>query len=59
VQRTLITAVECISADGVSLSPLIIWPAATQRRTWTTHYTPDWHFACSETGYTNYTISLD
>jgi hypothetical protein len=28
VQRTLITAVECISADGRSLHPLIIWPAS-------------------------------
>ena len=59
VQRTLITAIECISADGRSLAPLIIWPAATQRSTWTTHPTPDWHFACSETGYTNSAISLE
>lgn len=27
-QRTLITAIECISADGRSLDPLIIWPAS-------------------------------
>ena len=27
VQRTLVTAIECISADGHSLDPLIIWPA--------------------------------
>jgi hypothetical protein len=31
VKRTVITAIECISADGRSLHPLIIWPAATQR----------------------------
>ena len=59
VQRTLVTAIECISADGRSLAPLIIWPAATQRSTWTTHPTPDWHFACSQTGYTNSAISLE
>ena len=59
VQRQLITAIECISADGRSLAPLVIWPAATQRSTWTTHPTPDWHFACSETGYTNSAISLE
>ena len=33
VQRTLVTAIECISADGRSLDPLIIWPAATHRNT--------------------------
>jgi hypothetical protein len=29
VKRTMVTAIECISADGRSLHPLIIWPAAT------------------------------
>jgi hypothetical protein len=55
VKRTLVTAIECISADGRSL---IIWPAATHRSTWTTHPTPGWHFACSKTGYTDSAISL-
>lgn len=58
VKRTLVTAIECISADGRSLFPLIIWPAATHRSTWTTHPTPGWHFACSKTGYTDSAISL-
>jgi hypothetical protein len=40
VQRTLVTSIECISADGRSLPPLIIWPAATQRSNWTTFPTP-------------------
>ena len=31
VKRTTVTAVECISADGRSLLPLIIWPASTHR----------------------------
>jgi hypothetical protein len=57
-QRTLITAIECISADGRCLEPLIIWPAATHRSTWTTYPTPGWHFACSDSGYTNTKISL-
>ena len=30
-KRTMVTAIECISADGRSLLPLIIWPAATYR----------------------------
>ena len=58
VQRTLVTAIECVSADGRSLDPLIVWPAATHRNTWTTHATPGWHFACSESGYTNSMINL-
>lgn len=58
VKRTLVTAIECISADVRSLPPLIIWPAVTHRSTWTTYPTPGWHFACSKTGYTDTDISL-
>jgi hypothetical protein len=29
VKRTIVTTIECISADGRSLLPLIIWPAVT------------------------------
>jgi DDE superfamily endonuclease len=58
VQRTLITAIECISASGEFLPPLIIWPASTHRSTWTTYPTPGWHFAVSKTGYTDTEISL-
>jgi hypothetical protein len=58
VKRTLITAIECISADGRSLHPLIIWPAATHRSTWTTHPTPGWHYGRSNSGYTDTAISL-
>lgn len=57
-QRTLITAIECISASGRCLDPLVIWPATTHRSNWTSHPTPGWHFACTQTGYTNNTISL-
>jgi hypothetical protein len=58
VKRTLITAIECISADGRYLNPLIIWPAATHRSTWTTHPTPGWHYGHSDSGYTDTAISL-
>lgn len=58
VKRTLVTAIECISAAGRHLPPLIIWPASTHRSTWTTHPTPGWHFACSKSGYTDKQISL-
>lgn len=58
VKRTLVTAIECVPAASRHLPPLIIWPAATHRSTWTTHPTPGWHFACSKTGYTDKEISL-
>jgi len=54
----LITAIECVSADGRYLHPLIIWPAATHRSTWTIHPTPGWHFGHSDSGYTDTAISL-
>jgi len=59
VKRTMITAVECISCDGRYLHPLIIWPGHTHRSNWTTHPTPGWHYACSESGYTDSKISLE
>ena len=29
VKRTMVTAIEYVSADGRSLLPLVIWPAST------------------------------
>jgi hypothetical protein len=58
VKRTLVTAIECISADGRHLALLIIWPASIHRSTWTTYPTPGWHFTCSKSGYTDTEISL-
>lgn len=59
VKRTMVAAIECISADGRSLLPLIIWPASAHRSNWTTYPTPRWHYACSESGYTDSKISLE
>jgi hypothetical protein len=59
VKRTMVTAIECISADGRSLHPLIIWPASTHRSNWTTYPTPEWHYAHSENGYNDSKISLE
>lgn len=58
VQRTNITAIECISADGRHLDPIIIWPAATHRSTWTAHLPRGWRFARQKKGYTDTEISL-
>ena len=58
LKRVLVTAIECISAAGDALPPLIIWPASTHRSVWNTHPTPGWHFACSKNGYTDKHISL-
>jgi hypothetical protein len=59
VKRTLVTAIECIGANGRSLLPMIIWPATTHQSNWTTFPTPSWHYACSESGYTDSKISLE
>ncbi len=59
VKRTTVTAIECISADGRYLNPMIIWPATTHRSNWTTFPTPGWQYAYSESGYTDSKISLE
>jgi hypothetical protein len=59
VKRTIVTAIECISANGRSLLPMIIWPATTYRSNWTTFLTPGWHYACSKSGYTDSKISFE
>lgn len=58
-KRTMVTAIECISADGRSLLPLIVWPASTHRSNWTTHPTPGWHYGHSENGYNDSKINLE
>jgi hypothetical protein len=58
VKRILVTAIECVSADGRALHPLIIWPAATHRGNWTTYPTPEWHYGISKKGYNDSKISL-
>jgi hypothetical protein len=59
VKRTLVTAIECVSANSRVLDPLIIWPASTHRSNWTTHPTPGWHYGFSEKGYNDSKISLE
>lgn len=59
VKRTVVTAIECISANGRYLKPMVIWPASTHRSNWTTFPTPGWHYACSESGYTDSEISFE
>ena len=58
VKRTTVTAIECVSADGRYLNPMIIWPASTYRSNWSTHPTPGWHYAFSDSGYTDSYLSL-
>jgi hypothetical protein len=59
VKRTTVTAIECISADGRYLDPMIIWPASTHRSNWTTFPTPGWQYAYSDSGYTDSKISFE
>jgi hypothetical protein len=58
-KRTMVTAIECVSASGEYLDPMIIWPACTHRSNWTTYPTPGWFYALSETGYNDSFISLE
>jgi hypothetical protein len=55
----MVTAIECISADGRALLPLNIWLASTHRSNWTTHPTPGWHYVFSENRYNDSKISLE
>lgn len=59
VKRITVMAIECISADGRFLDPMIIWPASTHRADWTTFSTPGWHYARSDSGYTDSLINLE
>ena len=58
VKQTMMTVNECVSADGRSLLPLIIWSGSTHRSNWMTYATPEWHYAHSENGYNDSKISL-
>jgi len=58
VKRTTVIAIECASADGRYLDPMIIWPASTHRCNWTMHPTPGWYYAFSDSGYTDSHLSL-
>ncbi|KAF2650904.1 DDE-domain-containing protein [Lophiostoma macrostomum CBS 122681] len=59
VKRTMVTAIECVSASGECLNPMIIWPASTHRSNWTTYPTPGWVYAHSESGYNDSYLSLE
>jgi hypothetical protein len=58
-KRTMVTAIECVSASGEYLNPMIIWPASTHRSNWTTYSTPGWFYGLSETGYNDSFLSLE
>ena len=59
IKGTLITAVECISADGRSLPPLIKFPGVDLRGKWVCHEAADWQFTCSKKGHMNSEINLE
>lgn len=59
VKRTMVTAIECVSASGERLNPMIIWPASTHRSNWTMYPTPGWVYAFSESGYNDSYLSLE
>lgn len=58
VKRTIIIVIECISANNRSLLSIIIWPITTHRSNWITFPIPRWHYACFESRYIDFKISL-
>ncbi len=51
IKRTMVIAIECVSADNRPLLPLIIWPASTNWSNWTAYLTLGWHYGHFENGY--------
>ena len=46
-----ITAVECVSADGISIPPLIIFKGETLMNSWMSRDPPQgWKFSCNSSG---------
>jgi hypothetical protein len=57
--RELITLVECVSADGVAIEPMVIVKAASIMEHWVMDI-PDWYLInVSESGYSNDKLALD
>jgi hypothetical protein len=49
-----ITAVECVSADGISIPPLIIFKGETLMNSWMSRdCPPGWKFSCNSSGWTS------
>lgn len=44
--------------EGRYLKYMAVWPATTHRSEWAMFPTPEWQYACSESGYTDSKISL-
>ena len=49
-----ITAIECVSADGISISPLIIFKGETLMNSWMPRHPPQgWKFSCNSSDWTS------
>ena len=58
IKRTTMTAIECISADDRYLTSMIIWSIITHRSNWITFRIFEWQYACFESEYIDFKISL-
>ena len=55
-----ITDIECVSAAGEALAPMIIFKAKNLNSSWLPPETPkDWHFGVSENGWTSNNLGLE
>ncbi|KAF2003748.1 CENP-B protein, partial [Amniculicola lignicola CBS 123094] len=57
--RELVTLVECISADGASITPMVIVKAQSVMEHWISDLPDDYLISVSDSGYTNDSLALD
>lgn len=56
--REWVSVIECISADGAFIKPLIIFKGMSVQSSWFEECTPDWIFMTSENGWTSYRVAI-
>ena len=57
--REWVSTIECISASGLKINPVVIFKGKTLQSTWfTPGRTPEYHYTCSEKGWTSNNIGI-
>ena len=57
--REWVSIIECISASGLKITPVVIFKGKTLQSTWfTPGKTPEYHYTCSEKGWTSNDIGI-
>ena len=57
--REWVSTIECVSANGKKINPVVIFKGKTLQSTWfTPGKTPEYHYTCSEKGWTSNDIGV-